>query len=331
MEKKALPILVYKILYEKTCPECPMTFIDIAKTVEQDYGYETNRKQVSACVDVLEDVGADIVTVKNKGVYLASRPLETGEIKFLIDCICSFSYIDSIYSADLISKLCSLGGKPFADKHKLAYKVKDLYRGDNKEIFFNVEILDEAISLGNKVTFTYNKFKEDKKLHPTNVHTVSPFYTFLSHQNYYLMGASDRFDGIGFFRIDKITNLSALEEQSQKITSFEGYRSGVDIEKLASAFPYMYSDSTQMIEIVCKQEIIDDLINWFGKKIKIKKSEDGEFLASVIASTKAMEFWLMQYGKYARVISPQSLVDKMKENIENMCNNYGVKNENSRS
>ena len=331
MEKKALPILVYKILYEKTCPERPMTFIDIAKEVEQEFAFETNRKQVSACADVLEDLGADIVTVKNKGVYLASRPLETGEIKFLIDCICSFSYIDSIYSADLISKLCTLGGKPFADKHKLAYKVKDLSRGHNKEIFFNVEILDEAISAQKKVTFTYNKFKEDKKLHPTFVHTVSPFYTFLSHQNYYLMGASDRFDGIGFFRIDKITNLVQTEEQSEKITSFEGYRSGLDIEKLASAFPYMFSDNTHMIELVVREEIIDDLINWFGKKIKIKKLDSGEFSVSIIASLKAMEYWLMQYGKFARVTSPQILVDKMKENIEIMCKNYGVKNENSRS
>lgn len=331
MEKKALPILVYKILYEKTCPEHPMTYIDIAKEVESEFGLETNRKLVSSCAEVLEDVGADIVTVKNKGVYLASRPLETGEIKFLIDCICSFSYMDSIYSADLISKLCSLGGKPFADKHKLAYKVKDLSRGDNKDLFYNVEILDEAISQNKKVTFTYNKFKEDKKLHPTNEHTVSPFYTFLSHQNYYLMGASDRFDGIGFFRIDKITNIVPTQEQSEKITNFEGYRSGLDIEKLASAFPYMYSDSTQMIEIVCKEQILDDLINWFGKKIKIKQLNNDEFSVSIIASLKAMEYWLMQYGKYARVTSPKILVDKMQENIEIMCKNYGVKNEDSRS
>ena len=87
MEKKALPIEVYKILYEQTCPEHPLTYIDIAKIVYEQTGFETNRKQVSSCVEVLEDFGADIVQIKNKGVYLASRPLETGEIKFLIDCI----------------------------------------------------------------------------------------------------------------------------------------------------------------------------------------------------------------------------------------------------
>ncbi len=331
MEKKALPLLVYKILYDKTCPEHPLTYIDIAKIAYEEWGFETNRKQVSSCIDALEDFGADIVLIKNKGVYLASRPLETGEIKFLIDCICSFSYIDSIYSADLISKLCSLGGMPFANKHKLAYKVKDLSRGDNKQIFYNVEILDEAISNGKKVTFDYNKFKDDKKLHKTNSHTVSPFYTFLSHQNYYLMGASDRFNGIGFFRIDKITNLAQTEENSRKVTEFEGYRNGIDIEKLSSSFPYMYSDKTQMIEIICVQEVIDDVINWFGKKIKIKKLDSGEYQISLIASVQAIEYWLMQYGKNARVISPQSLVDKMKENIDIMCKNYGVKNEDSRS
>lgn len=325
MEKKALPIEVYKILYEQTCPEHPLTYIDIAKIVYEQTGFETNRKQVSSCVEVLEDLGADIVQIKNKGVYLASRPLETGEIKFLIDCICSFNYVDSSFSADFISKLCSIGGKPFAEKHKLAYKIKDLVRGDNKAIFYNVEIIDEAISENVKITFDYNKFYADKKLHKTSTHTLSPYYTFLANQSYYLMGASDKFNDVGFFKIDKITNIVKTNEQRKKITDFEGYRSGVDIEKLSNSYPYMYSDKPQMIEFICSESIIDDVISKFGKKIKIKKLENSEVKISLTASVMAMEYWFMQYCKYTRVVSPQILVDKIKENLDTMLKNYEVK------
>ena len=35
MDKKALPILLYKVLYEKTCPENPITYIELAKIIEE--------------------------------------------------------------------------------------------------------------------------------------------------------------------------------------------------------------------------------------------------------------------------------------------------------
>ena len=63
----------------------------------------------------------------------------------------------------------------------------------------------------------------------------------------------------------------------------------------------------------------------FGKKIRIKKLEDGTLKVSVMASVMAMEFWLMQYCKYVTVVNPISLVEKVKENIQTMINNYGVK------
>lgn len=325
MEKKALPILVYKILYEKSCPENPITYIDLAKIIEREYNLETNRKRVSDVIDTLEDVGAEIVQVKNKGVYLASRPLEMGEIKFLIDCICSFNYVDSNFSADFIAKLCGLGGKPFADKHKLAYKVKDQHRGDNKEIFYNVEIIDEAISENVKIKFDYNKFGADKKLHKTHTHTVSPYYTFLANQSYYLMCSSDRHGGVGFYKIDKITHINKTEEKIKPLKEFAGFRDGINIEKLAHSYPYMYSDKPQMIELICCEKVIDDIISKFGKKIKIKKLEEGKYLISLTASVMAMEYWIMQYCKYVTVISPQILVNRIKENIDIMLENYGVK------
>ena len=324
MDKKSLPILVYKVLYEKSCPENPITYIDIAKIIDREYGLETNRKLVSNVVDTLEDLGAEIIQIPNKGVYLASRPLESGEIKFLIDCICSFTYVDSNFSAEIISKLCSLGGKPFADKHKIAYRIKDLLRGDNKDIFYNVEIIDEAISENVKISFDYNKFKSDKKLHKTNTHIVSPYYTFLANQSYYLMGASNRHEGVGFFRIDKITNITKTNETCKKLTEFEGFRNGLEIEKIAHSYPYMYSDKPQMIEFICDEFIIDDVISRFGKKIKIKKLENNQVKVSLTASVMAMEFWFMQYGKHTKVLSPISLVEKIKQNIKTMQNNYEV-------
>ena len=134
MEKKGLIIAIYKVLYEQTCPNNPITYIDLAKILYNQMGIETTRKVVASCVEILEDCGVEIGRIYNKGVYLISRPLEVGEIKFLIDCVLSFNYISSNYSAELIQKLCTIGGKPFLDKYKVAHIVRNLPRGENKDL-----------------------------------------------------------------------------------------------------------------------------------------------------------------------------------------------------
>ena len=321
MEKKALIINVYRLLYDRSCYEKPLTFIDMVDIFKKEYGFEVSRKTVASCVEILSDNGFDIAKGKVKGVYLANRSLEEGEIKFLIDCVCSFCYIDANYSAELIKKLCALGGKTFEDKYKTAYKVQNLQRGTNKDIFYNVEVLDEAISSGKKVRFDYNKFNFEKVLTKTNTHTVSPFYTFMVNQCYYLMGASSVFNDVGFFRIDKITNVEIIDEQSQKITEFENYKNGLDLDKLFHSYPYMYADKLEMIEILCDKSVLDDIITRFGMGVKIKRNGE-DYKVSFMASVKAMEFYAMQYGTKIKVLAPEKLVQTVKENIKIMAGKY---------
>lgn len=324
MDKKELLIAIYRYLYENTCYDYPITYTTLSEKINEIYCCSTTRKSVASCVDTLNDCGIEVLTKSNKGVYLASRPLESGEIKFLIDCILSFNYIDKSYSEELIKKLCCLGGKTFNDKNKLCFKLNNLSRGNNKDLFYNVEILDEAIVNDKKVTFTYNKYKQDKKLHKTNEHIVSPFFTFLVNQCYYLMGASNLFNDVGFFRIDKITNVKILDEKRENLKDFKGYANGLDLDKLLHSYPYMFAGKLEMIEFLCDEEVLDDVINKFGKEIKIKKQDD-KYKISLIASVKAMEYYLLQYGTKITVISPQSLVDKTIENVKKTAERYGLK------
>lgn len=68
--------------------------------------------------------------------------------------------------------------------------------------------------------------------------------------------------------------------------------------------------------------MIDNVIDMFGKNVNIKDMGYGNYKFSLTASPSAMRFWLLQYGKYVKVLSSQSLVEQVKSNINEMSKLY---------
>lgn len=68
--------------------------------------------------------------------------------------------------------------------------------------------------------------------------------------------------------------------------------------------------------------MMDALVDWFGKDFRILRENENEFIISVKCNEQAMMFWAMQYGKYAFVLEPESLRDKIRENVEYMYRQY---------
>lgn len=72
---------------------------------------------------------------------------------------------------------------------------------------------------------------------------------------------------------------------------------------------YMYTDKPEWVEFIAEDYIIDQIIDWFGKDIRISKHGEKQLKVSVKVSPMAMEHWAMQYAGYVTVTSPRSLVD----------------------
>ena len=70
-----------------------------------------------------------------------------------------------------------------------------------------------------------------------------------------------------------------------------------------------YSDKPERIEFITANKathMIDNVIDTFGRNVVITDMSDGNYKFSLTASPSAMRFWLLQYGKYVKVLSPQS-------------------------
>ena len=83
----------------------------------------------------------------------------------------------------------------------------------------------------------------------------------------------------------------------------------------------MFADKLEYIEMLVGEDVLDQVIDWFGKDIKIEEVE-GKYKVSLLASPTAMEYWALQYVKSVEVIAPKSLRERIKETLENGLGQY---------
>ncbi len=320
--KKLALIRIWQILKEHSNFEHPLTQDDIAGHLEQDYGIAIERKAISRNLSLLREAGVEIESGR-AGSYLAYRDFENSELHLLIDGVLSSKHITAKHSVDLIAKLCGLSSKYFKSHVKNVCSVNDWSKTDNQALFYNIELIDEAIEQGLQIKYDYNKYGIDKKLHKTSQQQVSPYQLILHNQRYYLMAQSTKWRNMAFHRLDHITNMQITEEPAAPLRSIPGYENGMDYKKLASALPYMYTDEPEQVEVIADTEIIDQIIDWFGKDIRIKKCEGkNKVIVSLTVSPHAMEFWALQYLNFVEVTKPESLRESIAADLRNGAEKY---------
>ena len=324
VEPKKMAILrIWQILRKHSDYDHPLTQEDIIRYLDEEYGIEMERKAIGKNIADLRDAGIEIGSCRN-GSYIDSREFEDSELRLLIDGVLQSKYITAKYSKDLIEKLCGLSNKYFRSHVKNVYSVNEWDKTDNQALFYNIEIVDEAIASGKRVKYDYNKYGIDGQLHRSSFQRVSPYQLILHNQRYYLMGYSDFMKSMTFQRLDHISNMQISDKPAIPITDISGYENGVDFKKIATSMPYMYADEPERIEFIADSKIVDQIIDWFGKDIRMTELADdkNKIKVEIVASPRAMEYWALQYLNHVEVTKPESLRTKIKEAIISALNKY---------
>ena len=321
LEPKKLALLrIAQILHKYSDAEHPLKQEDIAAYLSRDYGIEIERKAVGRNLSLLKEADFDIISTRN-GCYLENREFEDAELKLLIDGVLCSKHITPHHSKQLIEKLSKLSNKYFKSHIKNIYSVNDWNKTQNYDLFLNIELVDEAIEKEKQLTFSYNKFCEDKKLHKSATHFASPYQMILHNQHYYLMALNEKWKNMGFYRMDKITDMLQTDIPLTPLRSVEGYENGIDYKVFSSALPYMYTDMPEQIELLTDKSIIDQIVDWFGYDIQI--TPQGEKVRiSVKSSPTAMLYWALQFAEHVEILSPASLREKIHTILQNVCKKY---------
>jgi predicted DNA-binding transcriptional regulator YafY len=323
-EPKKLALLrIWQILRQHSDYDHPLKQEDIINYLDKEYGIQMERKAVGKNIADLRDAGIEIGSCR-AGSYIDSREFEDSELRLLIDGVLQSKHITAKHSKDLIERLCGLSNKYFRSHVKNVYSVNDWSKTENQAIFYNIDVIDEAIATGKQVQYDYNKYGVDAKLHKSSFQRVSPYQLILHNQRYYLMGYSDYWGNMTFHRLDRISNMRLYDKPATPITSVKGYENGIDFKQIASTMPYMYTDTPERIEFIADEYIVDQIIDWFGKDIKMSTLPDNEKKVKVelVASPNAMEHWALQYLNYVEVTKPESLRVRIKESLKKAIQIY---------
>lgn len=294
---------------------------EIVKKIYSIYGMECERKSIGTNIDSLIDFGYDIVKT-NSGCFLASREFEASEIRFLIDAVFSSKSIDGRHSRELANRLSNLLSSYQRKQYKYIYKADELNRTNNKELFYNIDIINEAIEKNKQIQFEYNRFcyKENNKRKKPYI--VNPYCLINNQGKYFLVCNYDYFDEIGNYKLERIHNIKILDTDIKPIKQVKGFENGLDIAKYANENIYMFATNSVNATI----QIYDDwatayVEEWFGKNAKFYE-KDNKIYADVVANESSLIYWCLQYGEVIELITPTTTREKIKKIVEQMNRRY---------
>ena len=321
MASSRLNILyILEILYEESDPDHILSMADIRKKLSLYYGVNLDRRTVTSAINDLIDFGIDISTFDDngKGYYLLDRPLEKSETYLLMDAIFSLAYIDRGQCTELLRKIGKSQSKYQRSIDKYIIQV-DLYRSkrtSNKEVFLNIEIINEAIDKNKQIQFTYLTYGPDKKLVPRRdkPYKLNVYRILADNKKYYLLGTTPGFTNILSFRIDFIKDIKILDENRDKFKTD-------DLNRLIERASHAFFGKPSFIKIRFDKDILSYVIDQFGTDIKLR--EDGDYyLGEFLAPEKGIEYRALQFLSYVEVLEPKSLRESIIESVKE--NLYGI-------
>ena len=314
LTEKANAICLLRILTEYSDERHILPMREIIAKMSSDYGLCPDRRTIYSSVAVLMDLGYDISTYEDNGVgyYLKQRLFESGEVRLLMDAVYSFPCLPSKHTEDLIEKL----QRPLSIYERKRFKHLTIARPEmktpNRQVFWNIEQLDEAISKKVKVQFTYLHYDLSKELVPRREekYTVNPYGMVFNNENYYLVCVKDNKDKVSMYRIDRMRDIEITD------CELDPRESGFDPKKSTEQAVYAYSGEPELIVMICKRSVLDHVIDKYGTDIHIREVDEENLQICFTVSPNGVKFWALQYLPYVEVVSPQWLRDEIIESVK---------------
>ena len=119
-----------------------------------------------------------------------------------------------------------------------------------------------------------------------------------------------------------MTKVKMLEEKAKPKNQVEDFAQGYSLPKHMAEHIYMFSGPSVQVKMRVQEQMMSQLIDWFGKDFRIVQEEADELIVSVACNEKAMKYWALQYGEYAEILEPKSLRDEVCKAVRYMGKKY---------
>ena len=291
-----------------------------------EFGYDIN---YSESVRIFKDKnGEEQENVILSDFYLV-REFTDSELRLLIDSVLFSNHIPYKQDRELVKKLASLSNIYFKSRVKhIARMPED--KTDNKQLFYNIELLDEAIGKGRRVRFHYLEYRSDKKLHKrrdkdgkVREYEINPYQLVAKEGKYYLICNNHKYDTVGNYRVDRMTDMEILPFQRRAfhtLTDSDGRP--LDLKEYMEKHIYMFSGENIRAVFRADRSMISDIIDMFGKDVKFSDESDTQVTVTTEVNELSMEHFAKAFFPYIEIIKPLALRERMIYNLTKGIQKY---------
>lgn len=301
----------------------PVSAADIIKMLDSN-GISAERKAIYEDVAALIDFGYDIIKTSSpkSGYFLASREFEDAEIYLLADAVRTADFITVKKTKQLIKKLYSVLG---VGREDVLQKdgISSFSKCSNESIYYNIDLISTAIARKKQIIVEYVIRKLNNRSIDKTVKsfTINPYALIWSDDNYYLVGNNVKYDNFTNLRVDKIKSVTVTDTPRENCAALSG--KPFDVAEYTRQTFNMFSGEEKTIELKCRNELLDKVIDRFSDNIYIRNCDDGNFSFSVKAYvSEGLMGWILQFGGKIEVLSPPDLRQRITKSVAEMNKAY---------
>lgn len=325
--QKSKLLYLMRLFLEKTDENHGVTMADMVDYLQAN-DIKAERKCIYSDLEVLRTYGMDIISEKaNRTVYyrLASRDFELAELKLLVDSVQAAKFITAKKTNELIKKLEGLASRYEASLLQRQVYVSERNKTMNESIYYNVDQIHNAIGKNVQITFQYFQWDIHKQMilkRDGELYQVSPWALTWDDENYYLVAYDKRDRKIKHFRVDKMLKISLLDEMREGKHEFKES----DMAGYAKKLFGMFGGEEQRVRLLCHNSLAGVMIDRFGQDIAMVKADEEHFTLSVkVVVSRQFLTWVMSLGDGVTIVSPEKVVERMREEVERLTGQYAKK------
>lgn len=157
---KLRPLYVFKLLYELTDEDHPLTTNELIQLLDDRFSIKTQRTRIAQDIAALEDFGFEIGRVRGQSnsYYFDKRSFEPAELKLLIDAVQSSLFITERKSQELTEKIAKLAPAYVGESLLRLSGNYTRLKQSNEQIYYIVDTLIRAILQKRQISFGYFEY-----------------------------------------------------------------------------------------------------------------------------------------------------------------------------
>ena len=177
---------------------------EINHHMKERLGLTLDRRTIYSYIKDMRHMGLEVsdYNKEKEGYYLVDSYFKEYELKLLMDSVKSSKFITKKKTEELIEKISKLNITYRGKTIKSNVFIDDTLKLTNEEIYYNLNIINEAMEKNNKITFNYS----DKQFKNKHVCLINPMNMINNHENYYLLTVNDLGEEVSF-NVNKMINI----------------------------------------------------------------------------------------------------------------------------